>query len=95
MRRLGLRSLALAGPGTATILIAAIVGSRSGESWDWLAITVIGPTLVVTIGGFGGLLHVTRMCVCLARCPWRLAPARFKELSFPFLGGGQTLLSAR
>ena len=92
VRGLGVRSLGLAAPGAAVILAAAYLGSRPGESWDWLAIVVIGLTLVVTVGGFGGLYHVARMCWCLRRGPWRFSPARFEELSFPFLGNGQPCL---
>ncbi len=90
--QLGARSLALSVIGAAVILLAAFLGSRAGESLDWLWITAVGLTLVATIGGLGGLFHVARMGLALWRWTWRPRPARFKELSIPFVGNGQPCL---
>jgi hypothetical protein len=89
---LGLRSVTMAVVGSAVIGLATFWGSRAGETWDWLWITIVGLTLIAWVGGLGGVFHAVRMGLCLLRWPWRRRAARFKELSIPFMGSGQPCL---
>lgn len=84
----------MAGPSIVVVLYAAAaLDTEAWSSLEWLLTAVIGLSLVAALGGIGGLFHVARMAWCLWRRPWRLRPARFKEISIPFLGGnGQPCL---